>query len=557
VMVSMARVLKRLLTRSMAKRKPVKPKKRRKATPRSMPADTATPQPSADAEELQLPDDINVAHEMIRELLEQLNDSRRNQEQLRNRIEQLIRQFYGSKAEKVDPNQMKLFGAEELERFEPSMPELPQEPPDDNEPRKRRKRGGRRELPKDLPRRRVEHEVPAAERMCPCCKEEMTAFREDITEQLDYVPASLVVVEHVRKLYSCRKGCDEAVVQAPKPHQPIEKGLPGPGLLAYIIGSKFSEHLPLYRQEGILERNGFRVGRSTMCYWIAAIAEMIEPLLVHMKGSVLTSFCVATDETGLLVLDRANKRTYKGRIWVFCGDVDHPWLIYDFTDTRERDGPEAFLGDYEGYLQADAYSGYDGIYRRGKIVEVACWMHARRYWFNASKVEPTIPMPALAMIRLLYRYERDAKSLSAEDRYAYRQEYAIPVLDRMEEWLEDVGPRILPKSPAGDAIRYTRNQWQALRRYTEDGRLEIDNGRSERGLRLIALGRRNWLFAGSPEGGRRAASLYTLTGTCMLHGIDPETYLRDLFRELPAHPVSRIHEWTPLAWAARQPQAQA
>lgn len=510
----------------------------------------ATPPPPADP----LPQDIDVAHEMIRELTEQLRKSRRNEDQLRRNIDDLIRRFYGPKAERVDESQLSLFAAEELQRLRAAAstptpaPETPATP---------RKGAGRKGLPKNLPRRRVVQELPAAERICPCCREVMEPIREEVSEQLDYRRASLEVVENVRLVYGCAKKCDEKLVIAPKGDQPIDKGLPGPGLLAHIVGSKYGDHLPLYRLEKALARNGVVIGRSTLCGWMAAAADLADVMVLYLKAQVLQSFCVATDETGILVLDRANGRTFKGRIWVFCGDRDHPWLVYDYTPTRQRDGPEAFLGDYEGNLQADAYTGYDGIYAARRIREIGCWMHGRRYWYEASLSDPAIPMQAIAMIRVLYDVERSARELSPADRHARRQERAVPVLNRMQAWLAEVAPKVVPKSPTGDALRYTRNQWEALCRYTEDGRLEIDNGRSERALKLIAIGRRNWLFAGSPEGGRRAANLFSLTGSCMLNDIDPEAYLQDLFRELPGLPESQLHEWTPLAWSARQPVARA
>lgn len=507
-----------------------------------------------------LPQDIDIAHQMIRELTEQLRKSRRNEDQLRRSIDDLIRRFYGPKTEKVNENQLLLFAGDELQRLGASAPsgDAPDAtPPEDDAGAKPRKGAGRKGLPKNLPRRRVVQELPPSERICPCCAEVMQPVREEVSEQLDYRRASLEVVENVRVVYGCARKCDEKLAIAPKQPQPIDKGLPGPGLLAHIVGSKYGDHLPLYRLEKSVGRNGVAIGRSTLCGWIAGAADLVEAMVLYLKAQVLRSFCVATDETGVLVLDRANGRTFKGRIWVFCGDRDHPWLVYDYTPTRARDGPETFLGGYRGILQADGYNGYDGIYAPGHICELGCWMHGRRYWFNASLVDPAIPMQALAMIRVLYEVERAARGLSPEERYALRQDRAVPVLNRMEEWLQEVAPRIVPKSPTGDALRYTKNQWKALRRYTEDGRLEIDNGRSERALKLVAIGRRNWLFAGSPEGGRRAANLYSLTGSCMLNDIDPEAYLQDLFRELPTMAESQFHEWTPLAWSARQPVAQA
>jgi hypothetical protein len=236
-------------------------------------------------------------------------------------------------------------------------------------------------------------------------------------------------------------------------------------------------------------------------------------------------------------------------MWCWVGDRDHPAIVYDYTPDRSRDGPTTFLGDWKGYLQADAYSGYDRIFAKGNAVELACWMHARRYFHEAIGSDAARAAEILANIAELYRIEAECKTFEPEARRAHRQAHAIPVLDRIETWLERHRFTVPPKSKIGEAIAYARNQWAALRRYTEDGRFEIDNGRSERALRTIAVGRNNWLFAGSDKGGRTAAILYTLIRTAKLHGVDPEAYLRDLFRRLPTLPADRLHELTPMAWA--------
>jgi hypothetical protein len=274
-----------------------------------------------------------------------------------------------------------------------------------------------------------------------------------------------------------------------------------------------------------------------------------------MKEDLLRSQVIATDETPILVLDRANRRTFTGRLWVYVGDRGHPHLVYDYTPTRERHGPLAFLAGYRGYLQADAYGGYDGLYVNDLIREVACWMHCRRYWYEASLIEAARPLQVLAVIRELYRVEDECRSFAPAERSRHRRQHAVPILDGLRQWMDQHGPAILPKSPTGNALRYTRNQWDALLRYTEDGILEIDNGRSERALRGIAVGRSNWLFAGSEEGGQRAAALYSLIATCKLHRIDPEAYLRDVFTRLPAHPTDRALELSPVAWAHARNEA--
>jgi hypothetical protein len=261
------------------------------------------------------------------------------------------------------------------------------------------------------------------------------------------------------------------------------------------------------------------------------------------------------------VLDRSLERTHTARLWVYFGDGDHPHTVFDFTPDRSRDGPASFLEGYEGYLQADAYSAYDGIYAGGLVKEVACMAHARRKFYDARATDPQRAFTALAFVRQLYQIEAQARALElpADERRSLRQDHAVPVLDGFALWMHEESPRVLPKSPLGEAFTYARLQWQALRRYTEDGDLEIDNNIAERALRVVAVGRKNWLFAGSYEGGRRAAILYSLISSARRHGLDPFAYLRDLFERLPTHPQSRLAELTPVAWAQalRQPAEAA
>jgi len=497
-----------------------------------------------------LPDDLETLKAMIRELLAQLRASRRHEEQLQNKVSELLAKLFGRKSEKIDPNQLSLIDWESLGMAPVEVPEPPPALPP--EPTPWRKGHGRRRPPRELPRRRIIHEVPENERLCPCCGKPKEVIREEISEQYDYQPASFFVNEHVRLIYACRKGCQEAPVIAPKPPQPIDKGLPGPGLLAHVAISKYCDHLPLYRQEGIYRRQGVDLSRSTLCGWIREVAGLVAPVVDHLKQDLLRSDVIGTDDTTVPVLDPGQKVTATGRLWVYVGDDDHPAVIFDYTPTRERAGPVAFLDGYKGYLQADAYSAYDGIYAGGEIQEVACWMHARRYFHKASQADPARPCVALALIQQLYLVEKACKDMTPERRRAYRQEHAVPILDHLEEWMtlqEAVTP---PKSLLGEALRYSRNQWQALRRYTEDGRLPIDNGRSERALRQVALGRKNWLFAGSDEGGHRAAALYTILETCKRNGIEPFAYLRDLLEQIPTCPPDQAAELAPLAWARRR-----
>ncbi len=307
------------------------------------------------------------------------------------------------------------------------------------------------------------------ERQCPECQMELRHIGEEISEQLEYVPASLHVVQQACQKYACPKGC--TVVTAAKPLAPIEKGLAGPGLLAHVAVSKFGDHLPLHRQEAIFARQGVDLSRQTMCDWMRQCAELVSPLVDLMKERVLSSKVVQTDDTPVPVLDPELPRTRTGRIWTYVGDAQHPYTVYDYTPNRCRDGPDEFLKDFHGYLQADAYSGYDQIYKEADrgITEVACMAHARRKYFEAQSSDIMRSTVMLAYMHLLYDVEREArdKQLDAAGRLALRQERSQPMLDDIKAYLERERPRVLPKSPIGQAIAYTLSNWDALVRYAK------------------------------------------------------------------------------------------
>jgi transposase len=343
-----------------------------------------------------LPDDLATCHGMIRELAASLRAAQRQVEQLGHRLDLLLRRLYGPRSERVDSRQLPLFGepAEEPARSAGQAAE----PPPRSRPRPVMGHG-RRPLPAELPRVRRVHEVPPEQRACPECGRQRAPIGEETSEQLDFRPASLFVVEHVRVKLACRH-CQGHVAVASKPPQPIEKGLPGPGLLAQVVTGKFADHLPLYRQEAIFTRHGAAISRKSMGGWLAQAAWLLEPIWKAMRSEVLKSLVVQTDDTTVPVLDRRLDRTRTSRLWAYLGDRDHPYAVYDFTADRSRDGPERFLGDYRGYLQADAYSGYDRIYSRG-VVEVGCLAHARRKFHEARATDPERAHEALARIRLL------------------------------------------------------------------------------------------------------------------------------------------------------------
>jgi transposase len=422
--------------------------------------------------------------------------------------------------------------------------------------KKKRPGHGRQPLPQFLPRQRVEHFVEGAELNCPGCGQERVKISQVISEQLEYIPASLFVVEHVQITYAC-KPCQEHVVTAVKPPQPIEKGIPGPGLLAHIIADKYLRHLPLYRQEEDLARHGVLIRRSTLCGWMSGAAECLVPLYELMKRRVLASDVLGTDDTPVKVLDPELDHTRIGRFWAYVGDDRHPNTVYDYTPNHKRDGPAKFLKDYAGVLQADAFSGYDSIYygSNGNIVEAACAAHARRKFFEARETAPETAHQALAFFGRLYAIEHDAQALAPEARCALRQEKSVPILNELHAWLNETLPKMRPKSPIARAIKYSLRNWDALCRFTTDGNIPIDNNRTERTLRAQAIGRRNWMFLGSDNGGRTAAVLYSFVASAKRHHLDSEAYLADVLRRLPAitNPLA-LRDLLPERWAKSHPE---
>lgn len=500
-----------------------------------------------------LPEDISVCHELIRQLCESLGISNRKIEQLQHRLDQLLRARYGPSSEKMDESQLRLFVTELMAQQQPEEDEQNQDEPD--APARRRQKHGRKPLPKDLPRNRVVHDLQPHELACPDCGQDRTKIGDEISEQLDYIPASLFVVEHVRCKYACKK-CEAHVIIADKPTQPIEKGLAGSGLLAHTIVSKYGDHLPLHRLERIFKRHGLQIPRSTTCGWMAQCADLLVPLYKLMHTRVLESKVLHTDDTPIRVQDRNLDKTRQGRIWIYWGDPDHPYAVFDYTPNRSRDGPVQFLGSFSGYLQADAYTGYDAIYdgltTTGRVVEVACWAHTRRYYYDSRLTAPAEAHTAMAWIGKLYKVETSAQEqgLAADQLRALRQEQSVPLLESFHDWLEQQQSHVLPKSPMGEAIRYTLSNWDALIRYTTDGDLSIDNNAAERALRGIAVGRGNWLFAGSDRGGKTAAVLFSFIRSCERNEMDPFVYLRDVIARISDHPMSELPELLPDRWKA-------
>ncbi|MFA7236305.1 MAG: IS66 family transposase [Phycisphaeraceae bacterium] len=354
-----------------------------------------------------------------------------------------------------------------------------------------------------------------------------------------------------------------ATADKPPEGQVIDKGLPGPGLVAHVITSKYCDHQPLYRLEGMLARHGVSIARSTMCGWMKAAADLLTPLVQLMAARIRGSKVIHTDDTPMPVQDKGRGKTKTGRLWVYLGDPTSggSYDVFDYTESRSRDGPRNWLKEFKGYLQADAFGGYDGIYATGDVTEVACWAHARRKFYDARTSDPAREHHVLAMIRLLYDVERDAKERQAEDKTfasggaqakrAMRQERSCPLLEQLHAWLLRERDGVLPKSPMGQAIGYALNNWDALVRYAGDGDLAIDNNAAERAIRPLTIGRKNYLFFGSDGGGRTAAILYSVVAGAKRHGLDPFVYLRDVLAVIGSTPMSQLDQFLPDRWKAQ------
>ena len=507
-----------------------------------------------------LPDDLEAAHQLILELQATLGQQIHLNEKLQHQLEQLLRQRYGKKSERIDPAQLLLFAQEILAQAEAAPTPAATsdaEPKSTPIPSASKKNGhGRKPLPASLPRKPILHDVSSEQRVCPDCGVERTCIGREVREQLEYVPASMIVLEHIRPKYACR-ACQGNVVIAERLPEPIEKGLPGPGLMAHVTVSKYADHQPLYRQEEIYKRFGVEISRSTMCDWMAVAAELLEPIVKLMLSRILTSKVVQNDDTTVPVQDHAGKGIKTGRLWASVGDHYNPYVVYCYSPDHSAAWPQEIFQDFKGYLQADAASVYDHLYKSKQIIEVGCMMHARRKFYEARTSDPERSHQALAWIKLLYDIEREAKKREPTDyeafvalRHQLRQERSLPIFEKFHIWLEAELPTVLPKSLIGEAIQYALNHWVALKRPLDAGFLELDNGACERAFKPVALGRKNWLFAGSDKGGQTAAVLMSLCTTCKELEINPEAYLRDVLDRISTHPASRIEELLPDRWKA-------
>ena len=513
-----------------------------------------------------LPDDPSALKAIITTLARQRDEAELKALRLEHQLEQLKKRYYGPRADRLEVGQLLLEFACALE----SRPLNPQDLPPDSVPSApsaassvRRVKRGRRNIGDfdKLPVIRHVHDLGEGQKPCPCCGQGRQKIGEESTFQVEFFPGHFARIEHVQVKYAC-KHCQQSdnpqITLAPKPPQPIDKGMAGPGLLAYVITSKFADYLPLYRLEAILGRNGLEIDRSTMSVWSGDVADLVRPLYRRMIDRVLQSHVIATDDTILPML--CPQKTKRAHVWVYRGDEDHPYNVFDFTLSHSRDGPALFLGKYGSTsspqanqtLLADAYGGYEGICIEKRIVQAGCWSHARRKFVEAQKLSPAIAAEALGLIGRLFAVERDARNLSAPDRLALRQKHSLPVIGLLHQRLLAWKQQLLPKHPMAQAVAYVLNQWGPLTAFLADGAVAIHNNLAEQEMKRIALGRKNYLFVGNQRGGHTAAILSSLTSTCRRHGLDPQVYLTQLLTNLPSTPMSQLDQWLPDTWKQRQ-----
>lgn len=491
---------------------------------------------------------IFAQHTEIHSQREQLLSRDNEIEHLKLLIAKLRRIQFGRKSEKLD---------REIEQLELRLDELeatqaeqvaPSQTPAVAAPTTQTAKPARRPLPAHLPRE--VRKYPPKQEACPDCGGELKHLGEDVSEILEYIPARFKVIRQVRPKLAC--ACCERIVQAEAPSRPIARGVAGPGLLAHVLVSKYCDHLPLYRQSEIYAREGVELERSTLADWVGGTSALLAPLVEALRRHVMAATKLHADDTPVPVLAPGNGKTKTGRLWTYvrddrpAGDATPAAVWFAYTPDRKGEHPQAHLSSFTGTLQADGYAGFEQIYEAGRIREAACWAHVRRKFYDlvAAHKSP-VATEALERIGALYAIEKEIRGRSPEERREIRNERAQPLLESLKQWLEATLGKLSRKSDTALAVRYALGRWEALLRYVDDGRIEIDNNAAERALRTVALGRKNYLFAGSDAGGERAAAIYSLIGTAKLNDIDPVAYLRDVLTRIADHPINRIDELLP------------
>jgi transposase len=493
----------------------------------------------------------------IEELTKKLHSAHRNIKMLQHQVEQLLKRIYGRRSEKLDPNQL-MFDDLILEALDQPAPQpspelLVEEKAERKKPGTvKRRHPGRIPIPEHLERVEIVLDIPEEKKVCPETGKPLKKIGEEVSEKLEYRPGKLIVNVYKRPKYASPDSMASGqvgVITASMPDHPIEKCKGDVGLLSHIIVSKFADHLPLYRQDGIFEREGVTIPRGTQTSWVLQTYEAIHLLEDELKRAVLERDILFTDDSIIPLQVKGNGRVKKARLWVYVrGGPGPPLCVYDFSRDRSKKRPLNFLGDYQGYIHADAYSGYDELFRKEGIIEVGCWVHARRKFDEAVSSRPQEATEIMASIAQLYKLEAKCSDMEPEDRARQREQHARPIIDDIFTRLEELKPVTLPSEPLRNAINYALNQREALCRYLEDGQLKPDNNTAENAIRPLALGRKNWLFAGSEKGARATALFLGLIQSCKACDINPWKYFNDMLRRIMSHPVNRLRELLPDQW---------
>ncbi len=526
-----------------------------------------------------LPTDLAVAHALIieqREALaiaeakaaaaESIAKSRALEiEKLKYQIAKLRHEQFGQSSERsavLEQLELKLSALEEDASEAETAAELAAQQAKVEVKGFERRKPARRPLPEHLPRERIVYPSPSA---CPCCGGTLHKLGEDVTETLEMIPRQWKVIQHVREKFSCRS-CEQ-ITQPPAPSHPIARGRAGPMLLAHILFAKYCLHLPLNRQSAAYAREGIDLDVSTLADWVGAAAATLMPLVLLIRAHVFAAERIHADDTTVPVWALGKCRT--GRLWTYVrddrpfGGRDPPAAAYFFSPDRTSKHPEQHLAGYTGLMQADAYAGFNKLYKAsrqgGPIIEASCWAHARREFFDLARLQKApIAIEAVERIDALFAIEREINGKSPAERVRVRNEHSRPLVEALETWLRAQRRKLSASSAVAQAIQYSLNRWTTLTRFLDNGRLCMSNNAAERAIRPLVVGRNNWTFAGSDDGGRRAAALYTLIESCKLNDVDPQAWLADVLARLPDHPNRRINEFLPWNWKrARMPRAAA
>ena len=493
---------------------------------------------------------------MVAALLRERDDLHMQNLRLQVDLDGYKKRYYGPRADRLqsadDLAQLLLSFAEGLDRKPINPDDVPPPSEPQEELRRVKRRKGRRHLAnfENLPLTTHVYELNGEQRCCPCCGVERKEIGQQESWQIEHIPGRFERIHHVRKKYACPaceiNGEPPQMATAAKPETAIEKGLAGPGLLAYIVSSKFADYVPLYRLEDVFTRQGFEISRATQSVWCGDVADLVEPLYELMADRVRASHVVSTDDTIMPMLSTG--KTANARMWVYLGDDGHPYNIFDFTLNRGRDGPKYFLKDYHQVLLADAYGGYNGVVAGNGIIRAGCWAHLRRKVIEVEKTAPEIARQAIEMVRALYAVEKQAAAMPPAERLELRQARSVPVLAELREKFLAWKEQLLPRHPVAEAISYALSQWQELNVFSVDGAVSIDNNASEREMKRVVLNRKNSLFVGNPRGGRTTAILASLTSTCRRHDVDPQLYLTQLLINLPTTSIGELPAWLPDQW---------